>query len=525
MELTHNHSNDTGDLDFKAARDHMQATFERNLKRFDRQSLFRVNASNLYQAYLSGFVTGADRQQHRCQTCHSFISRFGGLVFIDEEGRPVSAFWDPVDAPVGYQAAFANLQQTVQSRPVQSVFFSTKSEWGTSVKGDWYHFAVSAPRRAINQKANAWNSRSVQAFGSLTRYLGDKTLTDLRKAVVMLQSGALNRAESYLEWAKWLVSIYQNLQRTDISYQMRRNLVWQKIGVHLNSTWIYPASSVLGALLDDIAKGKSDAAIIRTHNLYVDPLNHMRPKAAPTQGNIDQANQLFVELGIPSEALKRRLAEPEEVLTHAYWKPATNAPAPVAQGAFDHLRTADPVSTTPMARNLQAISWVKFARDVLPGAISIKAELRDMELIGGITAPVIEGDYKLFKWDHLYAHFFFADPIDTRAIGLSPRQAVPVTGIVPLPLYWGKPDCQRYMLMLEDTQVETIPSLALFPTDMRHELMGVRKSIEKASSMGALENQGRNKAMGLSLTMTPNAIPLQVTDQYGTTRWIIDRFE
>lgn len=59
--------------------------------------LFTTDAEGLYDRFLAA-LPEARQQQYRCGTCREFVTRHGGLVVIDEEGRAVPALWgEPED--------------------------------------------------------------------------------------------------------------------------------------------------------------------------------------------------------------------------------------------------------------------------------------------------------------------------------------------------------------------------------------------------------------------------------------------
>ena len=48
-----------------------------------------VDRDEIWDAYLTGFAE-ADRQEHNCSACRSFLRQFGGIVTIGEDNQIVS---------------------------------------------------------------------------------------------------------------------------------------------------------------------------------------------------------------------------------------------------------------------------------------------------------------------------------------------------------------------------------------------------------------------------------------------------
>ena len=77
----------TNDGDFDALSHHVSTTFASALAGDAR--LFLTDADGLFDAYLDAL--SSERQEHNCHACCQFLSRFGGLVVVDQDGRLRSA--------------------------------------------------------------------------------------------------------------------------------------------------------------------------------------------------------------------------------------------------------------------------------------------------------------------------------------------------------------------------------------------------------------------------------------------------
>ena len=62
------------------------------LSKKENVKLFTTNATNLYDIFLDNLPEEA-RQNYTCRACKNLVERFGGLVFIKENGDVESAIW------------------------------------------------------------------------------------------------------------------------------------------------------------------------------------------------------------------------------------------------------------------------------------------------------------------------------------------------------------------------------------------------------------------------------------------------
>ena len=101
------------------------------------------------------------------------------------------------------------------------------------------------------------------------------------------------------------------------------------------------------------------------------PCNYQRPQAAPSVGNIAQAEKILAKLNAAG-ALERRFARLDEL--NLLWKPLrSNVAATKSAGIFAHLL---PKAKASKALDIQAakqtLTWEKFQRTVLPHAQKIE---------------------------------------------------------------------------------------------------------------------------------------------------------
>ena len=65
--------------------DNIKKTFASKLKDNVKTPLFKTSVSSLFDTFLQ-YLPDSCRQEYTCRTCQHFVDRFGGLVFIKEDG-------------------------------------------------------------------------------------------------------------------------------------------------------------------------------------------------------------------------------------------------------------------------------------------------------------------------------------------------------------------------------------------------------------------------------------------------------
>src|SRR5688572_15024005 len=105
----------------------MQEAFSFRLLATQQLYMTDVDKGLLWWTYLNSFPE-AERQEHNCNCCKSFIRHYGGLVFI-ENGEMVS-IWDfPCEKP--FDIVVKNLSELVKASPIVNYFFSPHPGMGT----------------------------------------------------------------------------------------------------------------------------------------------------------------------------------------------------------------------------------------------------------------------------------------------------------------------------------------------------------------------------------------------------------
>lgn len=501
------------------------------------QPLFTCDAPNLYDIYLGSFHTAEERQHHTCHCCRQFIERFGNLVVIDPDtGKHKSAIWPDHDVgfPTLYKGAAADLSHEVRRAKIDGVFVAKEKTWGTPEAGGFTHFSLK-PDPAILHKDRLLEPHQVMAqkkqdFGTLSHGLADFNVDTVKAALSLLSTDSLYRSEKVLGPAQFLFDLHTTIANVaGLNRNLRNNLIWLAVATAPKG-FATPRSSMVGTLLEDIAAGKSSEQVARSFAAKMHPLQYQRPQAAPSAGNIAQAEKIVEKLGI-TESLKRRFARLDEM--KLLWSPPIKSEPVKAAGMFDHLKGAKD-STREVVGQGGAITWTKFARTVLPNAEKILVRMEDKGNFVGVLTAVNPEAPPILQWDNEgqrnpVSWYVYSGGSTPAQWGLSWGSWVEATGVMLKPCHWFDESrftqfAQGAIFILKGAEDRRKHGLSIFPETLRSELHSIRSTIEAFSNAGSLDETDQATANGIFVG-EGKATFVKVTTTLGTTEYRIDRWD
>lgn len=507
--------------------------FERNVKDGD-TPLFTTDAFGLYDLFLQNLPEEA-RQHYNCNACRHFVNRFGGLVRIDEKtGGQMPVMWK-ANVPDFFTDSVNTIRNRVKAAKVVGVFITEDKRLGTPVTGSWTHMAVDMPKSMIHTSKlrNAYQVSAEKAEDH--RLLCDAVkkyrIETVETAVNLLRSESLYRSEKVRGVAEWFLGVLQAVKGKRKTY----NILWYKAAT-APVGFCHVSTSMIGTLLDDIEAGCDFDTVSRKFSEKMNPLQYQRPQAAPSAGNVAQAEKVVERLGIEN-SLKRRFARLEELQT--LWLPSTPAnPNKKQGGVFAGIETKETIKKSECNMNAPAVTmtWEKFQRTVLKTARKI-----EFYVAGGtdnfsailtaedMTAPPIlqwdtEENRIPFSW-----YVYSGGSVPSR--WNLERGYVEVTGVVLQPNMWveGHEHNDKSVFFIlkgaKDTGYRNSGN-ALFPETLKAELRELRSTIEAYSRKAVLGGYDEASACGIRLQGSSkwNA-RFRVTTDIGTTVYVLDRWD
>lgn len=483
-----------------------------------------VTDANLIDTYLE--CVHGENQIHDCYACKRFLTAFGGLAVITEDGYVASAVWAPFDAPAFYRDAAEAMAEKVAKARVVGPFLSAEPVWGTPKTGDWTHFACKSPAVYTGRVLTAGQAMAAKRedYATVIRALQDFTPPMIAEGIRLLETGHFPQAEKFIGPLHWLADLHA--KRAANKGKVRDNLTWLAIATAPDG-FCHPRAGVTGSLLEDIAAGMAFEDVKARFSAKVHPLQYQRPQAAPTAQNLEAAEKVVEKLGI-AKALERRFARLDEI--EMVWTPIAPRLEPKGGGVFGHLKPkgAEAVGVDAPAATM---TWAKFQKTVLPGAEAIEVYVPAHGSFIALTGPVHDDAPVILKWGNPFAWYVYHNGTPASQWGLAPGWAK-VNALVALPPMWGdnpKPNLGEGFVLVIDGCVDsrTGQGNALFPECLLQDLHGVRASIEAYSRHAQMQGREEGSACGLDVRAGMKAIGyrLRVTTAGLKTDYQIDRWD
>lgn len=509
------------------------------------QPLFVTSATGLWAGYLESLPADL-RQSLCCGACRRFIEHVGSLVVIDEAGQTHSAVW-PDAVHANYVQASRRLRRIVEEAPVRGVFLSSRPIWGKPVTGSWRHLALEPPKAriwtSVVKTAPQARAETREERDMLSRGLDEFPIAALRKAHGYLTSGALYRSEKCEGVAAWLLSLHERLGHE--KHESRRaNLLWRAAAL-APAGYCHVRSGMIGTLLEDIVADLPFESLKARFDAKMNPLQYLRPQAAPKAGNIAQAEKI-VEALKSQGALARRFAKLSDV--QCLWRPTSTERAPQTAGSdpapqstgglFSHLlgrgKSEIPESDAPPT----VMTWVKFAATVLPDAEAIEfwVPAGKDAYMAMVTAQNSEAP-PILQWDsetrrNPVSWYLYVNGSTPQNWNVVPSTFARVSAVVLQPTLWdtgrsfphqGASVC----LVLDGSRdLGYRDSAGFFPEWLRSEYHPIRATIEAYTKAAVVAGKDEAEVCGIRLTkgMTWNQI-VRVTSRGLRTRYKLDRWD
>lgn len=497
------------------------------------EPLFRTNASGLFDIFLKNLPEEA-RQHYNCNACRSFVNHYGGLVKIDDNGITHPVMWT-YSPPGIFILSISEIRETVRKASVTGVFYASNYELGRAIDGGFHHMAVEAPaklvRRNLIKTSNQLESEKAEEYKMLDTAISKYQIGTVETAVHLLRAEALYRGEKIMGVAEWFLKVKKTVAD---HHKRRKNLVW-KFAALAPTGYCHINAGMIGTLLDDIEAGCGVETVKRKFAEKMDPQKYQRPQAAPTMGNVQQAEKIVEKLGI-ADSLKRRFARLDEIQT--IWKPrAAKSDGIVSGGVFAGIQTkgTPQKSVNDTLTPTVTMTWDKFHRTVLPTAKKIEYQVTgQMTSFGALVTAEHPFAPPIIQWDseeNRNPYNWYVYRGGSYAIQWNLKQGFSeVTAVALQPNMW-QPGFEHQgksvFFILKDCKDKQNNSSALFPEVMKSELHEIRATIEAYSRQHKLSGYEDASACGIRLDGNGQSWnhTFRVTTDLGVTIYKLDRWD
>lgn len=495
---------------YAAARAAVEGHFAR-VTAGERVHLFTTDAPPLFLPFLEALPADV-RQQYACSACRRFFDRYGGLVRVGHDGQTTPAMWPTHDVPEPFAGAMRVVAAAVADARITGVFLTTEPAWGRPLVGGWDHFSVTASSACLCKPSLLRTAPQLAAerradHETLSRGLDEFPLELVRNAHALLTSGTLFRSEKCIEVACWLKELHERREAAR-NARWRENLTWLAVA-GAPPGFCHVRSTMIGTLLSDLAAKLPFPTIKARFDAKMSPLQYQRPTAAPTAGNIAEAEKI-VETLRAAGALERRFAKLSDL--RPLWMPPPPAPEPERKGVFSHLLARADASSSQIEAPPVTITWEKFARTVLPTAARIEylVPATKQSYLAFVTAKNADAP-PIVQWDFEDARnpvtlYVYVNGSPPEQWNLRPGAHHPVTAVTRQPSAWS----DRASFVHQGNQVVFVLAGAkdttyvrgagFFPEFLKSELRPIRATMEAYAKNAVVEGKDEAEACGICLS-------------------------
>ncbi|RXW19955.1 hypothetical protein EST38_g5896 [Candolleomyces aberdarensis] len=489
---------------------------------------------SLFKRYLSSLNENL-RAEHNCSSCRYFLSHFGDLCQVQDDGTLRPLIWPLTPnhrVPSIYRKFVREMTEMFDGKDVGREYRITSTHQlslgqEATQSSPFQHFHV---RLAENGPlANPLGTLSTEtSYRMLVRVLDDYDMTVISEAHHLLHHKLLH-STSHRPAIIWLKRTAEALQNFDGNEVQKRNLVTRYAsGAQLG---FLPAlrGGLVGTLLTDIDCGLEFEDISRKWNNLANGLAYMRPTALPSAGNVQVAKKSFEALGYTRDDLMRYFMTIDQIpdvavlwKDHSLWsKIVPSRGAEEAENrTFASLdsKLANSVASSSSPAPFKddqgpptKVSFRTFVRKTLPDAESIELEIASARVLSFFTigAPSSKSPFYFGSETNSASWYRWGGARNVANIGLNAGYCK-VTAITTFPHMWeymtaqeameyedpsddvgagtsgetkrrwiGAKDDIRFMFCIQGARSDTgTPGLSLFPSLMRGEFHGYLVRIE-----------------------------------------------
>lgn len=550
-------------LDFSAFLKDVQKTFLKNVERYGNAIYHTYNGSlkksPYNQIYLDGFESPVFRQEHSCACCRHWLQKYADLVFIDSEGKTISAFWNPDDITIPeYVGPVWRMKEKAETSLVTSAWVGGQDTIGIEEAGGFNHFYFDIPRFFTGRVGKVSESGTGKAMNELAadyhclkRALEEYSMPVLELAAAVTNApGVFENPAALGKRSQFLLEVAQKANSIKHFFH-RQNYILLR-ATTAPAGWARPTNNILGEFLDHLriaVENAQDGEVniqqaIQSVNKLLDPLRYRRTQEeAVRKGQIDRAEKIMKELGF-NEPLSFTMAKLSDIPVKI-WEPRLDKEKEDVStetfSMFDTLRKnveekERPTITTSAAAG--EMTFVRFMEVVLPRTLSMKVltaagrmNIRYYFKMVNENTPGIWAHDTVDEDRLPIASFLYAEGSLPEEISLPRHAWVDVVAIIPHQSQM-KPGrvynpMELYTLVLKDAVAVTLPNVPLFPSELRRELREVDNVIEALGKGLPLSECGEGAVIGLDIVkgLKAPAIYVEVFDGVVRTKYKIDRYE
>jgi hypothetical protein len=390
---------------------------EKQFKKMSKHPLFivEVEKNDIWDRYLEAYPKGRnplykERREHDCQTCKQFIRNIGNVVAIIND--EVVSIWD-IKVDDEYQIVSDALSVFVHSQKIKTVFLHFENRVGAKDNNQilddgavikWNHFHCLLPRKFVSDDRDSIRGEVRTTIEVFKRGLEELTLDALERVKQLISDNALYKGDEF----KNAINIFINLKKDYAKAENKEIFIWKN---HVKSS-ARLRNSVIGTLVQDLSENKDLEVSVKAFEDKVAPSNYKRSSALITQGMIDKASEVIMELDIEA-SLHRRLAIREDVSINNVLF-ADRSTAKHMKGSIGDILSSAVKKPIKPSKEVIEIGIEDFIATVVPKVDSIEAfvENKHSSNLMTLVSPQEVEAKNIFQWDNNFSWSYHGNITD-----------------------------------------------------------------------------------------------------------------
>lgn len=411
--------------------------------------LFKVDVSwdDLWITYLLSFedekvFRDPATSEHSCNSCRSFMRRYGNIAAIDSEGNLMSLFSDLGD--VGeYSAPAVACDDLIKKSQISGVFFETyykldkKLNYESCTENqktyklglesnlkkytqeevdkfgvvntekiyEFNHFCVHLPKKYVDFTGNS--KEQIEAtykdkYAVFKRAMEEIPLDTLRLVTDLIKQGSLLDGKAHLHAVEDIRKCKEAYEQTTFSKDVFCWITSHKMDERVAKF----KNTLIGVFCTELAEGEELNKACLNWNKRVDPANYHKAKSPISQRQIEEAKKFIQENGL-EDALNRRLANIDDIKASEILHLNGGDGKIKEVSIFDNMKATSTRHKRNEFNKLSEVTIGQFMSDILPSCTSIEAyfENRMEGNLVTLTTPVNPDSKQVTKWGNIAKNY------------------------------------------------------------------------------------------------------------------------
>lgn len=436
-------------MEFKTLSTYIQAQFDKMCKK---GKLFRVEMTGreIWNLYLDSFKPENNQKfrdpassEHNCNTCNSFIRRYGNVVSVNDDGKLESIFSNLPEDLGEYTDSIIAVEKAITASKIKDIFFETfeslnglpyesckraQSNFQLGIPSnlkkytseevelygvvnsediyEFHHFNLKCPKEFVlfsDKSLESITAKHRDKYNVFKRAMEELPLDTLTLVKDLINQGSLLDGTAHL---KALTFAKASKELYDATTWDKDNWVWV-YSTNIHESQAKFKNTLIGVLCTELAEGVELNKACLNWNKRVDPANYHKATAPITKKQIEDA-QKFVEENGYTESFDRKFATIDDIKVNEILHSNVGDGEIKSVSMFDSIKSTSTRHKKSEFSKVEEVPIEKFMKDILPSCTSIEAYVENRMEGNMVTLTKASSDdsKRIFKWHNNYSWTF-----------------------------------------------------------------------------------------------------------------------